>query len=92
MKVTFDIECTPDEARAFLGLPNIAPLQDAMMKELEAKMQDNIRNLDPESFMKTWMPLTMESWGEFQKLFWAQMGIVPGNDTKKGGAKDKASK
>lgn len=83
MKVTFNIDCTPDEARQFLGLPNIAPLQDAMMKELEAKMQDNIRSLDPESFIKTWMPMTMEGWGEMQKLFWAQMGIDPQPQAKK---------
>ena len=35
MKVTFNIDCTPEEARAFLGLPDIAPLQERMMDELE---------------------------------------------------------
>ena len=36
MKVKFDIECTPQEARAFFGLPDVEPMQAAMMKELEA--------------------------------------------------------
>jgi len=74
MKVKFDIECTPEEARAFLGLPNIAPLQASAMKELEKKMTENIRNLDPETFIKTWLPASVESWGEMQKMFWSQMG------------------
>lgn len=87
MKVTFDIDCTPEEARAFLGLPNIAPIQDKMMKELEKKMAENIQTLDPETFMKTWMPLTMESWGEMQKFFWAQMGV----DTNSQPAKKKSN-
>ena len=55
MKFTVDIDCTPEEARQFFGLPNIAPMQDKAMKELEKKMLDNIRGLDPETFMKTWL-------------------------------------
>lgn len=73
MKVTVNVDCTPEEARAFIGLPNIAPLQERMMKEMENRMAENLQNLDPETFMKTWLPLTMESWGEMQKMFWGQM-------------------
>ncbi len=73
MKVTVNVDCTPEEARAFLGLPDVAPLQARMMKELEARMVENLHNLDPETFMKTWLPLTIESWGEMQRTFWAQM-------------------
>ncbi len=75
MKFNFDIECTPEEARAFIGLPNIAPMQERLMKELEEKMQENIRNLSPEEMVKTWMPATMQGIGEMQKIFWAQMGV-----------------
>lgn len=86
MKVTVNVDCTPEEARAFIGLPNIAPLQERMMKELENRMADNLQNLDPETFMKTWLPLTMESWGEMQKMFWGQMQMgmpvnAPGKDS-----------
>lgn len=75
MKFNFDIECTPEEARAFIGLPNVAPMQEKLMKELEERLQDNIRNLSPEEMVKTWMPATMQGWGEMQKMFWAQMGV-----------------
>lgn len=78
MKIHFDIECTPEEARQFLGLPNIAPMQDKAMKELEQKMLENIRNLDPESFVKTWLPVSVQNWGELQKMFWSQMGMSEG--------------
>lgn len=76
MKFKFDIECTPEEARAFLGLPDIAPMQERMMDELEQKMQDNIRNLSPEEMVRTWMPATMQGLGEMQKMFWNQMGVT----------------
>jgi hypothetical protein len=75
MKVKFDIECTPEEARQFLGLPNVQPMQDALMKEVENRMRENIRSLDPEVMLKTWLPATIQGWGEVQKLFWEQMGM-----------------
>lgn len=76
MKVTFDVECTPEEARRFMGLPDVAPMQEALMKELEDQMRDNMRSLDPETMLKTWLPATMQGWGEVQKLFWSQMNSM----------------
>ncbi len=78
MKVKFDIECTPQEARAFFGLPDVEPMQTALMKELEQRMQENIRSLDPETMLRTWLPATIQGWGEVQKMFWEQMGM-PGS-------------
>ena len=84
MKVTFNIDCTPEEARQFLGLPNVAVIQEKMMQDLEDKMRENIQSLDPETFVKTWMPMMMQSMTDMQKLFWAQMGVtVPEADTDK---------
>ena len=80
MKFKFDIECTPEEARAFIGLPNIAPMQERMMGEMEERLQENIRNLSPEEMVKTWMPATMQGIGEMQKMFWSQMGVNKPND------------
>ena len=75
MKVKFDIECTPQEARAFFGLPDVGPMQEALMDELESRLRDNIRSLDPETMLKTWLPATIQGWGEVQKMFWEQMGM-----------------
>lgn len=83
MKVNFDIECTPEEARKFLGLPDLAPMQERMMKELENRMAENLRALDPETLVKTWMPMSMQGWGDMQKMFWSQMGVeVQSGDSK----------
>ncbi len=90
MKFKFDIECTPEEARAFLGLPDVVPLQEKMLKEIEEKMQENIRNLSPEEMVKTWMPLTVQSMAEFQKLFMGQMGMkTPSSSSGSKGGSDK---
>lgn len=89
MKINFDIECTPEEARLFLGLPNIAPMQERVMDEMEKKMLDNVRNLDPESFMKIWMPATVQGWSDMQKIFWTQMGVTMPEEEKPHGAQKK---
>ena len=83
MKVNFDIECTPEEARRFMGLPDLAPMQERMMQELEERMAENLRALDPETLVKTWMPMSMQGWGEMQKMFWSQMGVNMQEDAAK---------
>ncbi len=87
MKIKFDIECSPDEARKFLGLPNVAPMQESMMKELEERMQENIRSLSPEEMVKTWFPMVTQNWNDMQKMFWDQMGSMQPGTSKSGSAK-----
>ena len=35
MKITINIDCTPAEAREFVGLPDLRPLQAAWLAEIE---------------------------------------------------------
>lgn len=92
MKVNFDIECTPEEARAFFGLPDVAPLQERMMKELEDKMLENLKSMDPETIVKTWLPATIQGWGDMQKMFWQQMGMPGATDSKASASKKTGDK
>ena len=39
MKVTVDIDCTPEEARKFLGLPDVAPANEIYVDNLSKLMQ-----------------------------------------------------
>ena len=90
MKVTFNIDCTPEEARAFFGLPDVAPMQEALMDKLQAKLEENIKSMDPETLAKTWIPLAMQNWSDMQKIFWGQMGnIKPMSAMKTGSAANK---
>lgn len=79
MKVTIDIDCTPEEARTFLGLPDVAPMQAALMAEIEKQMKANLQAMEPETLFKTWLPATIQNWEQLQKLFWNQM---PGSGRK----------
>lgn len=74
MKVTINVDCTPEEARAFLGLPDVRPLQEAMMADLEERMRSGLNAMDPESLFKTWFPgSNMKAFEDLQKSFWSQM-------------------
>jgi hypothetical protein len=74
MKVTINVDCTPDEARAFLGLPDVKPLQQSMMADLEERMKSGMKSMDPESLLRLWIPGgDMKAFEELQKSFWTQM-------------------
>jgi hypothetical protein len=81
MKINFDIDCTPEEARAFLGLPDVKPMQDAMMKEVEERMKANLAAMEPESMFKTWLPAGLQGMEQLQQMFFSQMGRAAGVDS-----------
>lgn len=78
MKIKIDIDCTPEEARAFLGLPDVAPMQAAVMAEVEKRVRANLQAMDVETIMKTWLPAGMQGLEQLQKMFWAQMTSAAG--------------
>jgi len=78
MKLKFDIDCTPEELRGFFGLPELKPMQDRLLAELEERMRANLKALDPESLMKTWLPAGMKGFEQLQEMFFSQMGRAGG--------------
>lgn len=72
MKITINVDCTPEEARSFMGLPDVKPMQEMMMKEVEERFKSNLSAMDPETLFKTWLPAGMANMEQFQKLFWSQ--------------------
>lgn len=73
MKISVDIDCTPEEARAFLGLPDVAPLQQAVMEDVQKRVMENLSAMDPETLISTWIPAGMQGFEQMQKMFWSQM-------------------
>ena len=49
MKVTIEIDCTPDEARQYMGLPDVKPMQAALMARMEAQMAEAADRLSPDA-------------------------------------------
>ncbi len=78
MKITIDVDCTPEEARSFLGLPDVAPLQQEMMAEIQRRLTAGLATMDPETLMKTWLPAGLQGMEQLQKMFWQQMNKAGG--------------
>ena len=61
MKVTVEIDCTPDEARQFLGLPDVKPMQAALMAQMEAQMSEAVNRFSPDAMLRSWMSLVPQT-------------------------------
>lgn len=57
MKVTVDVDCTPAEARAFLGLPDVTPIHDKYIKVMLDSF-DGVGNIEQmENLFRSFSPL-----------------------------------
>ena len=81
MKITVDVDCTPEEARNFLGLPDVKPMQDAMMAEIEGRMKATLVAMEPEALLRTWLPAQVQGMEQLQKMFWSQFAAASRNNS-----------
>jgi hypothetical protein len=70
MKLSVQIDVTPAEARAFLGLPDVKALNEHLVKEMKAKMDANLLAA-PDELLKNWMTLGGQASEQFMKLMTA---------------------
>jgi len=70
MKITFDIDATPQELRSFFGLPNIEPLQEEMLAMIRKNMTAGMEGFDPATLMKPFLPEHLQSLTTLQKAYW----------------------
>lgn len=82
MKMTIEVDCSPEEARRFLGLPDVTELNEALVAELRARMTENIATMTPDEMMKTWLPAGMQGLEQMQKAFWAGLAGQGGSGPK----------
>jgi hypothetical protein len=74
VKVTINIDCTPQEARVFMGLPDMSPLNDHLVEEMRKRMEANINALQPDELMKSWFANAQGAQEQFMKLMTAASG------------------
>ena len=73
MKLKLDIDCTAEEARRFLGLPDVQPVQEALLKEVQERLTANIKAMDTKAMIETWLPATLKGFEQLQQMFMAHM-------------------
>lgn len=83
MKIKIEVDLTPIEARRFLGLPDVEPMQDALMKQLQGQLSKSLTMMDPEQILKTWMPMGAQGLGEIQRMAWSAAQRAMGGSSKR---------
>ena len=68
MKFRVEAECTPAEARAFLGLPDVAPLNEQLVREVSSRISQNTALLQPEELLRSWMSFGGQAQEQFLKM------------------------
>ncbi|WP_112383902.1 DUF6489 family protein [Sphingomonas carotinifaciens] len=68
MKVNVEIECTPEEARRAMGLPDLTPIHERYTQLMLETMESGIKPEMMESMMRNWAPM-----GEAGVTFWRRL-------------------
>ena len=76
MKITIEVDCTPAEARAFMGLPDVEPLQAEVMAEVQRRVMQGLAMTDPQQLLKNWAPWGAQSMETFQNFMRAAAGAA----------------
>ena len=83
MKLTINVDCTPAEARAFFGMPDVEPVNALIVDEMVKRAKENIDTLaDPERMMAAWMNFSGKGLEGFQNLMGAAMAGSAGTKKK----------
>ena len=68
MKLNVQIDLTPAEARAFLGLPDVSAVNAHLVEEMQKRLDANLAMAAPEELMRSWMAFGGQAQEQFLKL------------------------
>lgn len=70
MKVTVDMDMSPEEARKLMGLPDLEPLQNAMMEKIQSQMEEYFSDIsDPEAMFNKFMPIGINAMEQYSNFY-----------------------
>lgn len=70
MNIRLDIECSPEEARRFLGLPDLTPVHAVFVDRLEDLVKRALTPAEAENVIRSWVSAGFQGMGAVQKAFW----------------------
>lgn len=69
MKITLDIDCTPEEARRAMGLPDLSPIHERYVAMIGEAMQTGIKPEAIEAMMRSWAPMGDAGMAMWRRMF-----------------------
>ena len=89
MKINIEIDCTPEEARTFMGLPDVTPANSIYVENL-AKAMKGVSNPDQlQEYAERLAPMGQMGLKLFQSFVESGMGQGPGSRRSSSGTGDK---
>lgn len=70
MKIKVEMDLSPEEFRAALGLPDLRPAQEEMMAALRKQVTEGRLDLDPAGVVRTLMGPSSQMMEAIQALLW----------------------
>lgn len=72
MKISFDIDCTPEEARRFIGLPDLTTVHDAYVERLRRAASEGPSAESVAEMMRSWGPMSEAGMGMWKAMMGAK--------------------
>ena len=69
MKVNIELDCTPEEARRAVGLPDLTPIHDRYVAMVMEMMQGQVQPEMIETMMRGWQPMGEAGMAMWKRLF-----------------------
>jgi hypothetical protein len=68
MKITVDLDITPEELRKLFGLPDVEAFQRELMDDIRERMASGAEGYDPLKLFQPYLSGTLATWDLFQKV------------------------
>ena len=79
MKLNITVDCTPEEARAFLGLPDVTPINDTLVNAVKQRIEQNVELVSPEFYLKQWYSMGGQASESFMQMMTAGARAAAGD-------------
>ena len=69
MKVTVDVDCTPEEARRLMGLPDLSQVHEAYIERMRKTVTEGVGPDQVAEMMKNWGPMSESALTIWRTMF-----------------------
>ena len=81
MKMNVEIECTPEEARRAIGLPDLTPIHDRYVSMMMEAMSGGMKPETLEQLTRNWGPMSEAGLAMWRQMIDAGLGSTGSGKT-----------
>lgn len=74
MKIRVDVDCTPEEARRFLGFPDLTPVHEAYVERMKKAVGDGVTPESVAELARSWGPMSEAGMSMWKAMFEGMSG------------------